>query len=172
MKLSRTDPDTDMEADMTPMIDCVFQLIMFFMLITDMTQKELEELVLPPAHAAVEDKPDPEVVRPIINILANGEIYVKGTIYYDPENDDQYKQLEDYLSDQARKMPKEHVTEDDPSSPMAPANPMLVRADQSTPFHYIQKVMELCGKKGIQIWKIELAATDDESAKKMQEMGG
>jgi hypothetical protein len=49
---------------------------------------------------------------------------------------------------------------------------MLVRADQSTPFHYIQKVMELCGRQGIQIWKIELAATDEESARKKREMGG
>lgn len=172
MKLNKTDPNTDMEADMTPMIDCVFQLIMFFMLITDMTQKELEELVLPPAHAAVEDKPDPEVVRPIVNILANGEIYVKGKLLYDPEADDKFKDITDYLSDQARKMPKEHVTEGDPTSPKAPANPLLVRADQSTPFHYIQKVMEICGRQGIQIWKIELAATDDESAAKIKEMGG
>jgi biopolymer transport protein ExbD len=172
MKLSKTDPNTDMEADMTPMIDCVFQLIMFFMLITDMTQKELEVLVLPPAHAAVEDKPDPAVIRPILNIVADGKMFVKGKLYYDPEADDAFKKLSDYLSDMARKMPMEPVDEDNPTGPKAPGNPLLIRADQATPFHYIQKVMEICGKKGIQIWKIELAATDDESAKKMKEMGG
>lgn len=172
MKLHRTDSHTDMEPDMTPMIDCVFQLIIFFMLITDMTQKELEQLVLPEAVKAVEDKPDPTIVRPIINILANGEIWVKKERYFDPENDDGYKRLREYLSDQAAKMPKEPINEDDPGGPKAPGNPMLVRADQSTPFHYIQKVMELCGQKGIQIWKIELAATDEESARKKREMGG
>jgi biopolymer transport protein ExbD len=172
MKLHRTDTHTDMEPDMTPMIDCVFQLIIFFMLITDMTQKELEQLVLPEAEKAVEDKPDPTIVRPIINILANGEIWVKKEKYFDPENDDNYKRLGEYLSDQAAKMPKEPVYEDQPNGPKAPANPMLVRADQSTPFHYIQKVMELCGRQGIQIWKIELAATDEESARKKREMGG
>jgi len=172
MKLSKTDANAEMDSDMTPMIDCVFQLIMFFMLITDMTQKELEELVLPPAHAAVEDDPDPEVIRPVVNIVADGKMYVMAELYYDPENDDGFKALKDFLSDMARKMPKEPVDETKPNGIKALANPLLIRADQSTPFHYIQKVMELCGQKGIQIWKIELAATDDESAKKAKEMGG
>ena len=32
--------------NMTPMIDVVFNLIVFFMLVTDMTQKELEEIIM------------------------------------------------------------------------------------------------------------------------------
>jgi biopolymer transport protein ExbD len=168
MRLSRSNPDTEMEPDLTPMIDCVFQLILFFMLITDMSQKELEELVLPPAKAAVEDKPDPKVVRPIVNILANGEIWVKSEKYYDPESDDEYKRLKEYLHDMASDMPKEPIDDANPGGPKVPANPLLIRADQSTPFHYIQKVMEICGLQGIQIWKVELAATDEESARKQK----
>ena len=68
MQLSSTDPETDMEMDMTPMIDVVFNLIIFFMVITDMTQQDLEYLVLPRAQEAQEDPgDDPE--RLIINIV-------------------------------------------------------------------------------------------------------
>jgi biopolymer transport protein ExbD len=170
MKLTKTHTE-EIKMDMTPMIDCVFQLILFFMLITDMTQKELEELVLPPAKAAIEDKPIPGVVRPIVNIIADGRILVKRELLFDPENDDGYKALSEYLSDMAFKMPKEPFDKENPAGPKVPANPLLIRADQSTPFHYIQKVMEICGRKGIQIWKVELAATDEASAEKLKGKG-
>ena len=45
MKLNKHDPQTDMELDMTPMIDVVFLLIIFFMIITDLTQQDLEVLI-------------------------------------------------------------------------------------------------------------------------------
>ena len=41
---------------MTPMIDIVFNLVIFFLIVTDLTQKELENLVLPNAQKAKEDK--------------------------------------------------------------------------------------------------------------------
>ena len=49
MNLAKHDPETEMEMNMTPMIDVVFLLIIFFMIITDMTQQDLEELTLPMA---------------------------------------------------------------------------------------------------------------------------
>jgi biopolymer transport protein ExbD len=158
MKLSKTSAGEEIVMDMTPMIDIVFQLIIFFMLLMDMSTKELETLVLPKAREAVEDKPDPKDPRPIINIIANGQILVKRDLYYDPEHDDGYAKLKKFLADRARLMPKAHVDKNNPNSMMAPDKPILVRADQSTPFKHIQKVMEICGQEGIKIWKIELAA--------------
>ena len=161
MKISKTDPQTDMEVDMTPMIDIVFQLIIFFMLITDMSQKDLEELVLPVAQTASPDKPDPKDIRPVVNILSTGHIYVKGDLYYDPDNDDEYGKLRQYLRGMAARMETEPLNEANPNGPQVPANALLVRADQSTPFKHLQKVMELCGLQGIQIWKIQLAAAEN-----------
>jgi len=152
------EPQAAIEFDMTPMIDVVFQLIIFFMLITDMTTQDLEILVLPKAETATEDDPDPKIVRPVINILSDGQILVKRELIYDPENDDGYAELKQFLSDMAKRMPKEPLNEKDPSGPKVPANALLIRADQSTPFKHIQKVMEVCGLQGIQIWKIQLAA--------------
>ena len=54
----------EVELNMTPMIDVVFNLIIFFMIVTDMTQKELEQLTLPNSSEAMEDdgqEGDPEI---------------------------------------------------------------------------------------------------------------
>lgn len=159
MKLNSSDANTEMEMNMTSMIDVVFLLIIFFMIITDLTQQDLEQLELPLAMAAVPDKPDPKVVRPVLNIIDTGSIIVKGDPKFDPETKD-WTEVRNYLSDQARLMPKEFMNKEAQSGQKIPDNPLLIRADQNTPFKYIQKVMAICGEKGIQIWKLELAAKD------------
>jgi len=160
MKMNKTDPHTDIAMDMTPMIDVTFQLIIFFMLLMDMSTKDLEELVLPKAESADPDKPNPADPRPVINIVEDGRILVKRELLYDPKNDDGYAELKKFLERKAKAMPKAHTDKDNPNSPIAPDKPILVRADQATPFKHIQKVMEICGQAGIQIWKIELAAAE------------
>ncbi len=157
MKLNKTNSDQNIEMDMTPMIDVVFQLIIFFILITDMSQSDLEELRLPVAMNSVQDKPDPKVVRPVLNILPTGKMVSKRVTKYEPEKDDM-TEVERYLADQARLMPKEY---DEDVKAELPKNPLLIRADKNAEFKYIQKVMEVCGKKGIQIWKLQLAASED-----------
>jgi biopolymer transport protein ExbD len=157
MKLNKTGYDQSIEMDMTPMIDVVFQLIIFFVLITDMTQSELEELKLPVAKNAVQDKPDPSIVRPVLNILPDGTMIQKKRELYNPEKGD-LTEVERYLADQARLMPQEL---DKALGVKLPDNPLLIRADKNTEFKNIQKVMEICGKKGIQIWKLQLAASED-----------
>src|SRR5262245_66591797 len=130
MKLMKNPPQPTVEMDMTPMIDVVFQLIIFFILITDMTQSDLEELRLPVAANAVHDRPDPKVVRPVINVLPDGEFRVKRRTLYSPEKDD-LTETERYLADQARQMPKER----DPDLGLdLPKNPLLIRADQNAEF--------------------------------------
>ncbi len=158
--------DKEIEMDMTPMIDCVFQLITFFMLITDMSSRELEILYLPKAEQADPDKPDPKEKRPIINILSDGSIFIKGEKYFDPKEPDDYAKLKLYLGERVKFMPKEHTDKNNPKSPIAPAWPLLIRADQSTPMYHIQKVMEVCGTKGIEIWKVQLAAGENDKSQK------
>lgn len=147
------------DINMTPMIDVVFLLIIFFMIITDMTQQDLEELQLPIAETATEDKPNPDERRPIVNIPHTGKIIVKRETYYDPERDDgksePYGEVKRYLATAAEMMPKEPLSEG--ASVMLPDEPLLIRADESTAFKHVQKVMEICGTQGIQIWKVQLA---------------
>ena len=153
MNLALHDPETDMDMDMTPMIDVVFLLIIFFMVITDMTQQDLEHLQLPVAVNAIPDKPKQDEFRPIVNITIDGGMYVKRRQYYDPENPDEYKRIKEWLSDVADRMKKEPGTD-------IPDEPLLIRADQNTVFREVQKLMEQCGYKGIQIWKVQFAAAE------------
>ncbi len=160
MKISRRDPNVEMEMNMTPLIDVVFLLIIFFMIITDLTQQDLEELQLPKARSAVPDEPDPKQVRPVLNIPVSGNIIVRLKYLYKSDLDD-LTDLERYLANQARMMKKNYMDPDNPSGKMdIPDEPILIRADKNTEFKYIQKVMELCGKEGIRIWKIQLAASE------------
>jgi biopolymer transport protein ExbD len=165
MQLQKTDDEQEMEMNMTPMIDVVFLLIIFFMVITDLTQQDLEELKLPTAENAQPDKPKPDEFRPVVNIKQDGSIWVKRKELYDPENPDDYKMVREYLSDVAKMMEREKfdgtaTTRNDPNS--IPGEALLVRADQFSAFKHTQKVMEQCGYKGIQIWKLQLAASEAE----------
>ncbi len=164
MNLAKHDPETDMEMNMTPMIDVVFLLIIFFMIITDLTQQDLEDLELPMAFHAVPDKPDPDEWRPIVNIPYDGRMVVKREVYYDPEVHDgqaePYHEVIAWLAEVSRKMEKAHFNKEAGTGPMIPDEFLLIRADQSTSFRHIQKLMEFCGKKGVEIWKIQLAAAE------------
>ena len=66
------------EMNMTPMIDIVFNLLIFFMVVSDLTQQELANLTLPLAHTAVEDKDNDEDDRIILNIDDKGQLLYKG----------------------------------------------------------------------------------------------
>ena len=46
---SRKQPAIDTEMDITPLIDVVFLLVLFYMVVTELTSSEIEELTLPKA---------------------------------------------------------------------------------------------------------------------------
>jgi biopolymer transport protein ExbD len=179
MNLAKHDPETDMELNMTSMIDVVFLLIIFFMIITDLTQQDLEDIQLPVAVHAAPDKPDPNKWRPILNIDYKGQMVVRKNVKYDPELDreaqDPYKQMKIWLTDASARMDKEHFTETGEglcgcgripnehkpgNGDPIPGDFLLIRADQSTSFREIQKIMEFCGETNVSIWKIQLAAAE------------
>ncbi len=146
--------DYEMKMNMTPMIDVVFNLIIFFMIVTDLTQQELEDLVLPKADQAQKDE-NPEDKRMIININRKGDYIVRrhnrGCV------DDAINEIRKHLAAQVQGFDREP----DGASKQA----ILIRADSDTEFKYIQKVMQICGEEGIKIYKIELACHVDEEKK-------
>ena len=109
----------------------------------------------------------PEDWRPIINIPYDGQMVVKREVYYDPEIHDSqaqpYLRVKEWLSLVANKMEKEHFNKEAGTGPLIPADFLLIRADQSTAFRHIQKLMTFCGEKGVQIWKVQLAASEPPS---------
>jgi biopolymer transport protein ExbD len=166
---------SEVEVDMTPMIDLTFLLIIFFIIVNDMTQQELEDLKLPVAQKAGHDDPPPG--RPILNVLEDGSIIWKKNLLYwpgiEPRGQDPIrKNRPDYYWKLAQTMELEFVrwmeTDFDEGLQMdLPDEPILIRADRNTPFRYIQRIMEVCSRQNILIWKVQLAASEPESAQEV-----
>ena len=173
----RRTPDTEVKMDMTPMIDVTFQLIIFFIIVADLTQTELEDLKLPVALQAGHD--DPPKGRPILNVMPDGEVVYKRKTFYLPGEqpppgaplDPYHKGQPDFrfrlaqqLSLFASRM-ETKVDEKFPGLGPLPDEPILIRADRNTEFKHISKIMEVCTRPDIKIWKVQLAASEPEDEK-------
>jgi biopolymer transport protein ExbD len=144
---------TEVTMDMTPMIDVVFLMIIFFMIVSDMSQQDLAELKLPVAEQAVDD--ETEEGRMIVNILKDGTIEIKRKKYPTLDDPAAVTALRVYLASEVAKGEK------DPGTTFS-SRSLLVRADKETKFKEVQKVMRICGEVGIQIYKVHLAAAQNE----------
>jgi len=148
----RSQGSDELELNMTPMLDVVFNLIIFFMIVTDLTQKELEQLVLPKASEAVKDEGDEIKKRMIINVDKKGKIVIN-------RNEYSLERLQEALYNFAELHRDEEGLCDEP---------VLVRADYNSEFANIQAIMQKCADPAIKIWKVQLAAAqidqDDASA--------
>ena len=81
--------------------------------------------------------------------------------------DDDEKQLNKTLLNIATRMEKDYFDPENPSGKKdLPDDFLLIRADQFTSFHYLQRIMTLCGHDSVKIWKIQLAAGTIEDEKK------
>jgi biopolymer transport protein ExbD len=154
------------EMDMTPMIDCVFLLMIFFVLIIDLSQQNLEDLILPEAKYQEADDQPPEN-RPVINLLQTGAVYYKGKMQYDPAvhcNDYSgimrmlklIKQTGNLKTTSENIGGKQIDLVDDP---------VLLRADKWTEWHYVGEVMKQCSQPEAAFWKIELAMSEKDKEK-------
>ena len=155
--------------DMTPMIDVVFLLIIFFMLISDMTQQDLEILTLPKAISAVPDEPDVDDFRPVVNVRQDGTMVVMKEEVFTPSPEggtDDEKGLKKTLLNFADRMATDFFNKEAQTGEQLPDDFLLIRADQYTSFHYVQRIMTLCGEDSIRIWKVQLAAGTIEDEKK------
>jgi len=170
MKIRRIPFLESASLNMTPMIDVVFQLIIFLMLATEITNTDLERLFLPEAKAALVDT-DPPKDRVIVNITHDLPLnrdcpqldYQNGKLVQPCLNPDHWKmmyqgrvltqkELEELLVIIARPFKQ---NPDDPSCPSE--LPLMIRADGSAPYRFISDILEACGSA--KIYKIEIGAS-------------
>lgn len=119
-------PDVEQDGfDMTPMIDCTFQLIIFFMLVTDMASVQTEKMTLPVASRTVPGD-EPGLV---VNVMADGKIRIDGRTVKD-------ETLESIFEGRRSKAER------------GSGYPVILRADRSTPFEHVQKVMMVATARG------------------------
>jgi len=130
------------ELQMTSMIDMVFLLNSFFLIVNEYSKIDaIAEINLPPVLAARPDEnPDPN--RLVINIDKDGHYIIGGE-----RRSTQW--VRDALATEARlhRDPKTGICD----------RPVLVRADERAEFKAARELITLCVDKHIKIWRMAFA---------------
>jgi biopolymer transport protein ExbD len=125
MKLQDFDED-EPGLNLTPMIDVVFTLLVFFMLATKFAERERElDVDLPAASAANEPRPNPQEI--VINVSRDGRVSIDG----------QALQGEDLF----------HALE--AAAHRAPTTMVTVRGDRQGSYDEIVQVLNQCARAGL-----------------------
>jgi biopolymer transport protein ExbD len=130
----------DHEPNLTPILDMVFQLITFFMLVINFKAASLDlSLKLPVIGSArpVDAKGQEEIL--VLNIDAEGNL----TVYGQP------KDIERYIATEAQAsllMARYNHPELQPGDELPTT--VVIRADQATPFTLLNRVISTCQKNG------------------------
>lgn len=123
-----------MDIDMTPMIDVVFQLLIFFMLVNQMVQLERAQLDLPVADQAITDAAALGDSRQlVINIHKNGDLEVSTKKVG-------WEELVVILDKES------NISRDAENNS---SRVVSIRADYEAPYKTIQKALLECAKKRI-----------------------
>jgi biopolymer transport protein ExbD len=147
------EPEEPEGFSLTPMIDVTFQLIIFFMLVTDMAQRQLEPVTLPQARVL---EIDPEPLRVVLNIEKSGRIKLQGRVLFDPAREEEPTRLVDLLEGHRLRRDRQSV----PGHEDFVRYPVMIRADRSTEFQHLQRVLMIAAARG-GVTKVEYAATEE-----------
>jgi biopolymer transport protein ExbD len=178
-KRKRAEVEENITPNLIPMIDIMFLLLLFFMLGADMSQRQLEELVLPQATQVKEDDNKVEAGAKsnlTINIHhapdgnAPCAVYTNGGICREAGHWKWAIRGHDYTKDtlkdqlQIEAQLDMETTKDPQANKILSARRVLIRADGAASYGDIQKVIEYCGLVGI--YKVEVAAAKPAPDKK------
>jgi biopolymer transport protein ExbD len=160
--------------NLIPMVDIMFLLLLFFMLGADMGHRELEEVLLPKAYSVKEEKEqggtrDDRLVVNVYHLYPNEvncPAYKNGQVCREKKHWRIGIQGRDYAD--LKKLELKLKTEGDPFRAEAMTSlstgkqvpfserVIMVRGDASSPYGYVQEVINACAKVGI--YKIEVGA--------------
>ncbi len=121
------------DVDMTPMIDVVFQLIIFFIVTIKLNEQVNEEIKLAEARESpVLESTDGLMI--IVEVNKSGHLSIGNLPLHET-------QLRGIISGQYNRYGE---------------FPVMIRADHRTPHTHVRKVMDMCSEIGI--WRIDFAA--------------
>lgn len=138
--MSKRKRPPDSELDMTPMIDVVFQLIIFFVTTIDMENKALEtkvRMAMSP-NGPVEEKKDPRTV--VVDVEQDGTIKIGKA----PVSTGLLRTI----------LKNARIAS-------GASTPVVIRADYDVVHEHVYEVMRACGAAGL--WKIRFAALKEKA---------
>jgi biopolymer transport protein ExbD len=141
MKIPRRS-SKELGIDMTPMIDVVFQLIIFFLVSSHLVKQETQvKLPLPVASSGDKDK-DTEKPRLTVNVLAGGELQLAGRRLSKEE-------LASRLAEKVAELGKDVE--------------VRIRSSRDVPYAKVEPVMLACARAGV--WNVTFAVYRPEDAR-------
>jgi len=140
MPIKPKDVGAKTEMNMTPMIDIVFQILIFFILVSDLQTKEFADVALPMADQAKPDV-DPSPGRMTINVKEDGQIILR--------------MVNITLEDLGKRLKAEAEVYRDRDKEKSD-KPILIRADRDVEYRVVQDIMKTC--RDCMVWKLSFAA--------------
>jgi biopolymer transport protein ExbD len=138
------------EPNLTPILDMVFQLITFFMLVINFKAASLDmSLQLPVIGSALPVEQGTDDVL-VLNVMPNGKLRMYGEM----------QDVEKCIAREA-KTAKQN-TGGKPSktgSPNELPTTVIIRADRTTPYHYIHQVIQACQSHGFRNFQYRALST-------------
>ncbi len=137
------------EPNLTPVLDMVFQLITFFMLVINFKAASLDmSIQLPVIGSALPtERGDRDVL--VLNVMPNGKLRMYGE-ERDPDG---------LIAQEARS-----ARQSAGGSSKQPANgelptTVIIRADRTTPYHFVHHVIEACQAHGFRNFQYRALST-------------
>jgi len=159
-KRNKSTAEDAIDVDMTPMIDIVFQLIAFFMVITNFEQTQADERVKLPRDALAkppEVKPDDSLtlnVGYIRNMQGRREDEEPWLFNFGGEDQVRPLQCQELLDREARLYQGKEI---DPKSVT-----IKIRADAEVPTGIVQQLIELCQQSGFEKFAMSAMSGEQE----------
>ena len=123
---------------LAPMIDVVFLLLIFFIVLWNYARFETEIDISVPAASAGEN-PDRTIGEIVVNVRKEGQIIIEGIEKSEAETLEMFNNIVAAYPDQA----------------------LILRGDKEASFDHIVKILNLCKKANI--WNISFATSQPES---------
>lgn len=146
--MARRSSELQAEPNLTPMLDLVFQLITFFVLIFNFKADELDQsLKLPVVGSARVVETQGQVDLAVLNINKSGDLMVFGA---------PVKNIDNYIAHEAQaSMLVSHMTPADVEEGKELPTTIVIRADRGTPFGMINRVIKSCQDNGFRSFALK-----------------
>lgn len=127
------------EPNLTPLLDMVFQLITFFMLVINFKGASLDlSLKLPVLGSARPLDRQGKLEPLLLNIDSQGQVHAYG----------QAVNIEQHVHREARFLKEQLKILGTPLKNGELPVPVIIRADRSAPFHLVNHVLQVCQQEG------------------------
>jgi biopolymer transport protein ExbD len=135
------------EPNLTPILDMVFQLITFFMLVISFKSAQLDmSLKLPVVASARPIDTEGSQDLLVFNINKEGQLTVYGTV----------KDIDSYIAGEAQ---SSYLAAKQKNPDLEPGDDLpttiVIRADKATPFHLLNRVIQVCQEHGFRNFSLK-----------------